>query len=487
MAAPRSPAHPALMELLPFVGAALGSLAAIRDAGGRWKDHQARRLTRMLDHARDATELGRDRIPDQGEGYRRLEAIEPIRKPELMARFVAANVEAVPLSEVEAAVRGEASGLVRGRFVVAHTSGTTGRVGWFLFGRRSWARMNGALVARILRHRLVPHEVARFSFGRRYRMAMVAATGGPYISSLVAERRPGGAGLLADVRSFSVSAPPAELHAALERFAPHYLHGYPSSVAALAHARAQGELSLDPEFVSLGSEPLPEPTRARIQAAFPRAEIMETYGATEHLALANQCKAGALHLNTDLCVLEPMDAAGRPVPPGTPSEHVLLTNLVETAMPIIRYRLEDRVTFLPDEPPCPCGCCLPRIRVEGRSDDTLWLEDEDGRAHPFPPVPFEVLCLQTPGLAAYQIEHRAQNRLVLRFVPEPEAQAARVEAELRRRFDHHLSQSPVGSAVELEPIEVSEIPRGPGGKHRQIINAVPPLRRESQAGPIGSV
>lgn len=464
------------MDLVPFVAAAAGSLRVVRSGGHRWQVRQAERLGRMLDHARAGTPLGGERIPEgpREAPHARLAEVGPIDKPTLMARFSDAVVGGLPFEEVEAFIREPKQTFLRGRYVVAHTSGTTGRVGCFVFGRRTWAAMNGALVARILRHRLVPREVARFSFGRRYRMAMVAATGGPYATHLVAERRPGGAGLLADVRSFSVLAPAPELRAALEAFGPHYLHGYPSSVAALAHARADGRLAIDPEFISLGSEPLGAATRARIETAFPRAEVVETYGATEHLAIANQCRAGALHLNADLVVLEPRDAAGRPVPPGTPSDHVLLTNLVETAMPIVRYRLDDVVTVLDDRAPCPCGVSLPRIRVDGRRDDTLWLVDQAGRAHAFPPVPFEVLCLETAGVERYRLSHVAQNQIELCFIAASGADRGTVAAELERRLTRFFDASPVAGRVAVSARPVAALPRGPAGKHRQIESRVPP-------------
>ena len=66
------------------------------------------------------------------------------------------------------------------------------------------------------------------------------------------------------------------------------------------------------------------------------------------MGIAFDCRYGNLHLNADWVILEPVDAALRPVPPGTPSHSTLLTNLANRVQPILRYDIGDSVTMLPD-------------------------------------------------------------------------------------------------------------------------------------------
>jgi phenylacetate-coenzyme A ligase PaaK-like adenylate-forming protein len=191
------------------------------------------------------------------------------------------------------------------------------------------------------------------------------------------------------------------------------------------------------------------------------------------VAIANQCRAGALHVNEDLVVLEPVDERGAPVPPGARSDHVLLTNLVEEAQPVLRYKLEDSVTVLPETAPCPCGSSWARIRVEGRSDDTFFLADAHGRHHPFPPVPFEVLFLREPALERYQLVHARQNALEIHFVGRPGVDRAEVARRLEASFRAYLEASPVAGCVEVRAVPVCEIPREAAGhKLRQIRSEV---------------
>ena len=70
--------------------------------------------------------------------------------------------------------------------------------------------------------------------------------------------------------------------------------------------------------------------------------------------LAQSCKAGRLHINEDIAIVEIVDENDQPVPPGTPG-HIIVTDLVKRSTPIIRYRLNDIVTIDPDPNPCSCG------------------------------------------------------------------------------------------------------------------------------------
>lgn len=464
----------------------MGILAFLRGAGGalwrerRWSGEQIRdyrdlRLSALVRHARSNTTLWRERLAHlDTDSAINLAQIQPITKDEVMAQFGASIAGgALTAAEVESFVRDERriGTALKGQFMVATTSGTTGRVGYFVKDTRSFSLANGALMARVLRDRLIPRELARFSFGRRYRMAMAIATEGHFISRLVAGFSPFPTSAVVSMKAFSIMEPIEQMVYNLNRYRPHYLHGYPTFLEALAHERLQGRLSIDPEFVSLGSEPFSMTARKAIARAFPRAQFSETYGATECLAIANQCSAGRLHVNEDLCILEPVDRDGHPVPVGVASEKVFVTNLVNMAQPLLRYELTDSVTLRGDD--CPCGSPMASIRVEGRSDDTIFLADDKGQMSAHPPVPFEALFLGVAGLRQYQLVHERQNHLRVRFVPEPEAEVAEVTRRVIVRFNDYLERRGLRAAVHLDVERVREIERhATSHKLRQIYSLV---------------
>jgi phenylacetate-coenzyme A ligase PaaK-like adenylate-forming protein len=69
-------------------------------------------------------------------------------------------------------------------------------------------------------------------------------------------------------------------------------------------------------------------------------------------------------------VIEPVDDAGHPVPPGTPAAKLLLTNLFNHTQPLIRYEVTDQLVVVRD--PCPCGVATARVdHVLGRADDVF--------------------------------------------------------------------------------------------------------------------
>jgi phenylacetate-coenzyme A ligase PaaK-like adenylate-forming protein len=61
------------------------------------------------------------------------------------------------------------------------------------------------------------------------------------------------------------------------------------------------------------------------------------------MPLALPCRQGRLHLNSDWFLAEPVDNAGQPVPRGSRSEALLVTNLANHVQPVIRYQLGDSV------------------------------------------------------------------------------------------------------------------------------------------------
>jgi len=109
-------------------------------------------------------------------------------------------------------------------------------------------------------------------------------------------------------------------------------------------------------------------------------------------------------VNADWVILEPVDGAGRAVPPGETSATVLLTHLANFVQPLIRYDLGDCVTLLPA--PCPCGSPLPALHVQGRRDDTVWLQGDDGRGVALLPLAVTTVIEEGSGVWRFQLQQQ---------------------------------------------------------------------------------
>ncbi|HEY1099228.1 MAG TPA: hypothetical protein VGF99_09875 [Myxococcota bacterium] len=359
--------------------------------------------------------------------------------------------------------------LLDDRFIAATTSGTTGEVGVFVVDDASFARLRATTFARIFRGQLRPEGFALLA-KRRYRMTFVVATGGHTMTSVLALRMPKAGRIAADVNVVSIDTPLPQMVATLNAAPPLLLHSYATVLEVLAHEQIAGRLRLSPEIITAGSEVLTSSAKAVLRQAFPQATILETWAATEHVALAVACGLGHLHINEDAAIVEAVDADDVAVPDGVWSEHVLITNVLNHTQPLLRYRLDDRVRL--DAAPCPCGSPFRRVDVEGRTDDTIFLDDgADFQAHT--PIPFEIALLGVPGLLQFSLVHEAQNALRCRIVVHAGADAATVEAAVATRLLRHLTEHGLLQHVSFVVEVVDGLRRHErSGKLRQITSQV---------------
>jgi phenylacetate-coenzyme A ligase PaaK-like adenylate-forming protein len=388
-------------------------------------------------------------------------------KAELMANFDGwATDPAVTLETAETFIADPArlGRYYLGRYVAFSTSGTTGAPAVFLHDRGAMSVYQGLLLARRL-----PTLIAAGAFGpflrNRGRTATIIATGGHFASSvveaLVRSRHPRLAGRN---RTFSLMTPLPALVCALNEFRPAVVGSYPTALAVLAGEQASGRLRIAPALLLSGAERLSTPLAERISGSF-QCPIRDTYAASEFMGIAFDCRYGRLHVNADWLILEPVDAAGNPVAPGEASHTTLLTNLANRVQPLIRYDLGDSVTVLPG--PCPCGSPLPAIRPEGRRDETLWIETEEGVMRPLIPMALATAVEEAPGILRYQVLQAGPRRLRLRLEEATGHDRTRVCDDVLRRLRAYLSSQGIAS-VEVEV--TGERPRSDsaGGKMRQF-------------------
>lgn len=351
----------------------------------------------------------------------------------------------------------------RGKYLVATTSGTSGRRGIFLLDDRNMA-VQYALSSLTALSWLSAGDLIPI-LGHFGRSAMVMATGGHFVGVAgIARIRKTSWWNRKTMRVFSVYTPLPELVAELNRFRPALLVGYASVIALLAREQEAGRLRLDRVQVQPAGETLPESEYDRIAKAF-HAKVRIAYAATECLFISACCEQGWQHVNLDWVVLEPVDADYRPVPPGEQSHTVLISNLANRVQPIVRYDLGDSILVRPD--PCPCGSPLPAIRIQGPAADVLTFPTDRGEQVSIAPLAFGTLLDRTPGIELFQIVQTTPTSLRVRMRLAPLADADRVWQQVHAEITHLLTEHRVGH-ITLE--RAKEPPQqSPGGKYRTII------------------
>jgi phenylacetate-CoA ligase len=248
----------------------------------------------------------------------------------------------------------------------------------------------------------------------------------------------------------------------LRRKAP-YLTTAPSNALALSYQLTSAQArDLGTEFVFAVGETVSEHARETVASRL-GARMAGIYSCAEIGYIATECPAAPhYHLVAENAVVDIVGDDGRPAPPGVLGR-VLVTGLHNYAMPFIRYAIGDVAAW--GAAPCPCGRSLPVIaQVVGRTRSAFVFED--GRR--MWPRLWDLrgigAFMSFRELQMVQLDHR---RIELRYVPDDlggAIDAASLAAYARQKF--HPS-------VEIIPVPLAEIPRGPSGKFEQFISLVP--------------
>ncbi|HKA67569.1 MAG TPA: hypothetical protein VKG85_00480 [Actinomycetes bacterium] len=167
--------------------------------------------------------------------------------------------------------------------------------------------------------------------------------------------------------SVPVTLPIEQIVDRLNSIQPEILFGYPSMLAVLALEQSARRLRIRPAAITVTSETLQTAHRDAIGAGFGGAPIVNSFGSTEGLVGATPPNDQVFTFASDACITELVDANDRPVPPGTSSDAVLVTNLYNRIQPLIRYRLDDQFVDRGSVP----GHGHLRAEVTGRGADVL--------------------------------------------------------------------------------------------------------------------
>jgi phenylacetate-CoA ligase len=156
--------------------------------------------------------------------------------------------------------------------------------------------------------------------------------------------------------------------ALIEKKRPAFLMCYVSTLQMIARYCKANDARLQLPAVVPLAELVTEAHRQQFAEVF-GAKTFEIYGAREATGMAVECAAhSGLHVQEDAYVLE-FARAGIPTASGSPGE-VLVTDLGNRAMPLIRYKIGDVGRHLPDR--CTCGRSFGLMEVtHGRVLDVI--------------------------------------------------------------------------------------------------------------------
>ena len=410
----------------------------------------------MIRHAVRYSPYYRDELGARAEDAD-LADLPTVSKRVLMERFD--DVVSDPrlrLAELEPFLgHADAGALYLGEYRVFSTSGTTGMPGLFVYSRKEFAHWVAVFI----------RSFARLGLTAGTRIVGIGAPSALHLSQQVIAAMQAGR---RDAPTVSVTTPMDEMISALDRYQPEVIGGYPTVIALLAEEQLRGRLAIAPRVVLTSSEVLTDDAAARIASAW--TTPVQGYFSTEVGVIA----AGSLdHVGMHVCeeaIVEVVDEANHPVPPGTLGSKVLLTNLVNRTQPLIRYELSDAVELGAGVDPS--GRPFDRIaRIDGRSDEVLTLPGRDGGAVAVHPYRLRAPFVQLLEVLQYQIVHRSDEilvRIVLRKSA-PDSLPERVGAAVEHAIDEAGARIP----VRVEVVDAIAREAGHAAKAKLVVSEVP--------------
>lgn len=460
---------PSLPPFDPWRSAAVAADVALatRASASQLADRQANRLAALLRAACAQVPLYQRLYKPLLAGGRdpaslRLDTLPVLHKAELMRHFGnAVSDPAVQLGELQRFVadRSRIAEPYLGRYVVWESSGSSGEPCIYLQDAAAMAVYDALEAVRR------PWQRALNPWAWNERLVFVGAIGGHFASTVSVERlRRLNPMLASRLCSVSFLQPMPALVAELNALAPAVLATYPSAAVLLAEEQMAGRLKLGLREIGTGGETLSAAMRRVVEQAF-SCPVSNSYGASEFLAIAAECHHGALHLNSDWVILEPVDAEGRPVPPGVAGHTTLLTNLANHLQPLIRFDLGDRVSVHAE--PCACGSALPVIEVQGRSDDILRLGPAGRHRVQVSPLALCTVLEDEAGLFEFQLVQQGPCELSLSTNLGGEAGRAllRHGSQVLRSFLAGQGMAPV--SIHCHPGQAAR--PGRSGKRQRIV------------------
>lgn len=405
---------------------------------------QDRLLEVLLDHVMDHNAFYR----------RRLEAAGVSRIGDSDPRQILAKLPPLTKSEIQESEAGMISGdQLVDRLIINQTGGSTGAPIRFRLDRSRFE----SRVAGMIRHdRWAGHDIG-------YRTAYV--WGAPRDlpaagwKTRLRNRLLGGQ-LWLDTSAITESGM-QQFNRQLKSFRPRTIIGYANAMVMLAnYARHTGMSVWQPNAVITSAELLTEAGRQAIEDVF-GCPVFNRYGCREFSIVASECEQhDGLHLMAEglLVEVESPDGADE-------SGSLLVTDLLNRAMPLIRYRIGDRAANA--EGACACGRGLPRLRaIEGRTTD--FLLGTSGQLVSGV-VLATYLVAQRPSLGQVQIVQDRAGQVLFRIRP-----GSGFDREADVHYLNEMARQHLGEQAEVDVDEVEEIPVPASGKMQFSISRALP-------------
>jgi phenylacetate-CoA ligase len=254
--------------------------------------------------------------------------------------------------------------------------------------------------------------------------------------------------------------PPDKLAEIFLKYKPNVLYGHRSPIDLLALELIKRKIKPKGlKLVLVGGEIINEYNRSLYNQAF-GIDPIEFYGSEEMGLMAHETPArDGLHLSDDLTYFEFLDKNSNPVLPGEPGR-IVVTDLLSTTMPFIRYDQGDLVTLKVIKGSD--GKPLKRIsEIIGRDDDYIIFPDGSVKTAYY----FSYgIARQFDGIRQFKVIQKTKNYFQIKIAANPE-----YFAKIKDQFiDFLYTRFPKSCYFDL--LRVDFIEPDPSGKIRMFVS-----------------
>jgi phenylacetate-coenzyme A ligase PaaK-like adenylate-forming protein len=330
-------------------------------------------------------------------------------------------------------------------FQVIHTSGSSGEVGYFVFSSRDW------LQGMMQRIRTKPKRTS----AKKLKVMFYGAAGGHYAGvSMASLGKRGVNRWMVEVDYCEINTPLPIVIDKLNAYQPDLIAGYATALKMLAHKQQEGVLKIAPRRIEAGGETISEADRDYLKSAF-GCDVFNIYACSEHLMMGVSRPGNAhMTLYDDDLIYE------------CGADHLVVTNLCNFTLPLIRYRMSDILRPLPRQEGSPY---LMVDNLVGRTEMTPTFVNRNGTEDFISPHTINEIFVS--GVARFQMRLLSKTRFSFFVCLEPAMSKERRSetlAELGRRLKEILAQKLMDN-VAFEIAVVDDLPINPVTRKFQLI------------------
>ena len=245
----------------------------------------------------------------------------------------------------------------------------------------------------------------------------------------------------------------------LNNFKPKLLTSYPGPLTVFAEYLLKRNRKIPSiKAIISSAETLYPWQKDVIEKAF-CCPVYNRYGCREFGDIAQECaNREGLHINYDRYVVEILNENIEPAAEGENGE-IIITDLDNYGMPLIRYRIGDMASF--KKTLCSCGRGLPLLeQVEGRTLDIVRAPNGNRLGGTF----WTLLFRSRPGIKSFQVIQERLDEIIIKYVKDSSV----ANTDLLS-FESRIHEQ-CGGNLNVHFIKVSSVPKTASGKNRFVVS-----------------